>query len=51
MDLVEPSFRGRYEKICVGNKPANAQHVFFEDLLLQEGLGMHTLSLPFGIAT
>jgi salicylate hydroxylase len=39
MDLIEPGFRPRYEKICVGNKPAHAQNVFFEGLLLQEGLG------------
>lgn len=39
MDLIEPGFRPRYEMICVGNKPAEAQHVFFEGLLLEEGLG------------
>lgn len=39
MDLIEPGFRPRYEKICIGNKPADAQHVFFEGLLLEEGLG------------
>ncbi|KAF1923266.1 salicylate hydroxylase [Didymella exigua CBS 183.55] len=39
MDLIEPGFRPKYEKICVGNKPADAQHVFFEGLLLEEGLG------------
>ena len=39
MDLIEPEFRPRYEKICVGNKPANAQDVFFEGMLLEEGLG------------
>ncbi|KAL7911405.1 hypothetical protein GGI35DRAFT_447315 [Trichoderma velutinum] len=39
MDLIEPEFRPKYEKICVGNKPANAQDVFFEGMLLEEGLG------------
>jgi hypothetical protein len=39
LDLIEPGFRPRYEEICVGNKPADAQDVFFEGLLLQEGLG------------
>ncbi|KAI0604701.1 hypothetical protein TUN205_11052 [Pyrenophora tritici-repentis] len=29
----------KYEKICVGNKPADAQNVFFEGLLIKEGLG------------
>jgi len=28
-----------YEKICVGNKRSDAQHVFFEGMLLEEGLG------------
>jgi salicylate hydroxylase len=45
MDLMEPGFRAKYEKICVGNKSLDAQHVFFEGLLLQEGLGMHTGTL------
>ncbi|KAF2994366.1 hypothetical protein E8E13_001405 [Curvularia kusanoi] len=39
MDMIEPAFRPRYENICVGNKPADAQDVFFEGLLLEEGLG------------
>ncbi|KAH7400608.1 hypothetical protein DE146DRAFT_467615 [Phaeosphaeria sp. MPI-PUGE-AT-0046c] len=39
MDLIEPNFRPRYEKICVGNKGADAQHIFFEGMLLEEGLG------------
>ncbi|OSS53821.1 hypothetical protein B5807_01291 [Epicoccum nigrum] len=39
LDLIEPGFRPIYEEICVGNKPADAQDVFFEGLLLQEGLG------------
>lgn len=40
MDLIEPEFRPKYERICVGNKPADAQDVFFEGMLLEEGLGM-----------
>lgn len=28
-----------YEKICVGNKRSDAQHVFFEGMLLEKGLG------------
>lgn len=39
MDMIEKDFRPGYEAICVGNKPADAQHVFFEGLLLKEGLG------------
>ena len=40
MDLIETGFRPKYEAIAVGNKPVGAQNVFFEGLLLQEGLGM-----------
>ncbi|KAF5705082.1 salicylate hydroxylase [Fusarium mundagurra] len=39
MDLIEPGFRPLYEKICVGNKSEGAQTVFFEGMLLEEGLG------------
>ncbi|KAJ9604294.1 hypothetical protein H2200_011128 [Cladophialophora chaetospira] len=40
MDLIEEGFRPKYEAVCVGNKPPDAQHVFFEGLLLQKGLGL-----------
>ena len=40
MDLIEPAFRPLYERICVGNKGAQTQDIFFEGLLLSEGLGM-----------
>lgn len=39
LDLIEPGFRALYEKICVGNKPSDAQWVFFEGLLMEKGLG------------
>lgn len=42
MDLIEPEFRPLYEKISVGNKPADAQDVFFEGMLLDRGLGRRT---------
>lgn len=45
MDLIEPAFRAEYEKICIGNKSADALHVFFEGLLIEEGLGRHLLYL------
>lgn len=41
MDLIEPGFRPRYEKVCVGNKGEAAQSIFFEGMLLEEGFGMH----------
>jgi len=40
MDLIEPGFRLLYERICVGNKGADKQDIFFEGMLLSEGLGM-----------
>jgi hypothetical protein len=39
IDAIEPRFRAMYEKICVGNKRSDAQHVFFEGMLLEKGLG------------
>ncbi|KAK2480683.1 hypothetical protein H9L39_06322 [Fusarium oxysporum f. sp. albedinis] len=39
MDLIEPGFRPLYEAICVGNKGEKAQDIFFEGMLLEEGLG------------
>ncbi|TIA39816.1 monooxygenase [Aureobasidium pullulans] len=39
MDLIEPAFRPLYEKICVGNKGEQNQNIFFEGMLLEEGLG------------
>ena len=43
MDLIEPGFRPIYERVCVGNKPTDAQDVFFEGLLLENGLGMRSM--------
>ncbi|KAI9039901.1 monooxygenase [Aspergillus affinis] len=39
MDLIEPGFRPLYEKACVGNKGEDAQNIFFEGMLLEEGFG------------
>ncbi|CAK1360217.1 unnamed protein product [Cercospora beticola] len=46
MDLIEPGFRPLYEKVCVGNKGADAQHIFFEGMLIQSGLGMAQFFSP-----
>ncbi|KAF2210989.1 hypothetical protein CERZMDRAFT_112821 [Cercospora zeae-maydis SCOH1-5] len=40
MDLIEPGFRPLYEQLCVGNKGADAQHIFFEGMLVAQGLGL-----------
>jgi salicylate hydroxylase len=45
LDMLEEGFGAEYEKVCVGNKPADAQNIYFEAMLLQEGLGAHCLSL------
>ncbi len=40
LDMIEPGFRPKYDAVAVGNKRSDAQHVFFEGLLMEEGLGM-----------
>lgn len=47
MDAIEPEFRPMYEKISVGNKGSDAQHVFFEGMLLEKGLGMHMVDVNY----
>lgn len=52
MDLIEPGFRALYEGICTGNKAVEAEHVFFELMRLEEGLGTARLLpslLEFGL--
>lgn len=39
LDMIQPGFRPLYEAVCVGNKPADAQWVFFEGNLLEPGFG------------
>ncbi|CZS96735.1 related to salicylate 1-monooxygenase [Rhynchosporium graminicola] len=43
MDLINPGFRPFYDQICVGNRGEDAQHIFFEGMLLEEGLGCDQL--------
>ncbi|KAJ5307316.1 hypothetical protein N7476_007972, partial [Penicillium atrosanguineum] len=40
LDMLQEGFRAEYEKVCVGNNPANPQDIYFEGMLLQEGLGL-----------
>ncbi|KAK5045068.1 hypothetical protein LTR84_010216 [Exophiala bonariae] len=40
MDLIEPGFRPLYENVSCGNKDPKAHGVFFEGLLVEEGLGL-----------
>ncbi|KAL8389036.1 hypothetical protein RB595_008840 [Gaeumannomyces hyphopodioides] len=39
MDAIEPRFRALYDKVCVGNKSEDAQSIFFEVMLLEQGVG------------
>jgi hypothetical protein len=45
MDMIEEGFHSKYEAVCVGHKSADDKNVYFEGLLLQEGLGTHALQL------
>jgi salicylate hydroxylase len=47
MDAIEPGFRPEYEKVCVGNKSEDARDIFFEGMLLEEGLGTLTIHVSF----
>ncbi|THZ30063.1 monooxygenase [Aureobasidium pullulans] len=47
MDLIEPAFRPLYEKICVGNKGEQNQNIFFEGMLLEEGLELLEIMTSF----
>ncbi|KAK3069797.1 hypothetical protein LTR53_011584 [Teratosphaeriaceae sp. CCFEE 6253] len=49
LDLIEPRFRPLYEAAAVGNKREDAQNVFFEGMLLEEGLGMFDVSPSPGL--
>jgi len=44
MDLIEPGFRPLYENVSCGNKDPSAGNVFFEGLLIEEGLGTYGLA-------
>lgn len=42
--MLQEGFRAEYDKVCVGNKPGLPQDIYYEGMLLKEGLGMQTLS-------
>ena len=48
MDLLAEGFRPKYEAICVGNKSEKDQHIFFEGLLCEEGLGKVSSIISIG---
>ncbi|KPI40791.1 Salicylate hydroxylase [Cyphellophora attinorum] len=41
MDGIEKRFRARYDEVCVGNRGKGKEGVFFEGMLLEQGLGSH----------
>ncbi|OJZ91593.1 hypothetical protein ASPFODRAFT_38702 [Aspergillus luchuensis CBS 106.47] len=40
LDMIEEGFLSKFERFCIGNKPEDAQNVFFEGMLLKKGLGL-----------
>lgn len=45
LDMLQEGFRAEYDKVCVGNKPGQPQDIYYEGMLLKEGLGTQSLSL------
>lgn len=43
--MIQEGFRAEYDKVCVGNKPGHPQDIYYEGMLLKEGLGMQSWSL------
>lgn len=42
LDMLQEGFRAEYDKVCVGNEPGERQDIYYEGMLLKEGLGAHT---------
>lgn len=43
--MIQEGFRAEYDKVCVGNMPGQPQDIYYEGMLLKEGLGTQSLSL------
>ncbi|KAJ6134479.1 hypothetical protein N7523_000801, partial [Penicillium sp. IBT 18751x] len=41
LDMLQEGFRAEYEKVCVGNMPGQPQDIYYEGMLLKEGLGLN----------
>lgn len=44
--MIQEGFLPKFERFCIGNKPKDAQNIYFEGMLLREGLGKYLL--PYG---
>ncbi|OJJ04196.1 hypothetical protein ASPVEDRAFT_135768 [Aspergillus versicolor CBS 583.65] len=40
LDMIQEGFRAEYDKVCVGNMPGQPQDIYYEGMLLKEGLGL-----------
>ncbi|RAL02611.1 salicylate hydroxylase, partial [Aspergillus ibericus CBS 121593] len=40
LNMIEEGFLPKYERVCVGHKPPAPQDIYYEGLLLEEGLGL-----------
>ncbi|PYI02687.1 FAD/NAD(P)-binding domain-containing protein [Aspergillus sclerotiicarbonarius CBS 121057] len=40
LNMIQEGFLPQYERVCVGHKPPAPQHIYYEGLLLEEGLGL-----------
>ncbi|PYH94344.1 salicylate hydroxylase [Aspergillus ellipticus CBS 707.79] len=40
LSMIEEGFLSHYERVCVGHKPPAPQNIYYEGLLLEDGLGL-----------
>ncbi|RDW65945.1 putative Salicylate hydroxylase [Aspergillus mulundensis] len=41
LDMIEEGFRAEFDKVCMGNMPGHPQDIYYEGMLLEEGLGLN----------
>ncbi|KAF9888936.1 hypothetical protein FE257_008105 [Aspergillus nanangensis] len=41
LDMLQEGFRAEYEKVCVGHMPGKPQDIYYQGMLLEEGLGLN----------
>ncbi|KAL4957460.1 salicylate hydroxylase [Aspergillus filifer] len=40
LDMIEEGFRPKFDRVCTGNKPESKNWIYYEGMLLEEGLGL-----------
>ncbi|KAL4959105.1 salicylate hydroxylase [Aspergillus stella-maris] len=40
LNMIEEEFRPKFDRVCIGNRPESKNCIYYEGLLLQEGLGL-----------